>query len=229
MLQERFVLNRDDKEDIQEFYWIPIRVVTSQNIHNQINLNNKTVFWLGSQIHTIYINPNDEWFIVNYEQAGFYRVNYDSQSWLKLINELNSERFSTIPVLNRAQIIDDLFNLARADYVQYEVLMQASKYLTRETHHLPWKAFFNGLSYVYERFETGDDNQKLMQKYILNLLSNMYETVGFDDNDEDTLLDELNREMILQWACKFDKIKCVKQSKNLFATWRNDSLQRYDY
>ncbi|XP_012230687.2 putative aminopeptidase-2 [Linepithema humile] len=218
--QERFVLNKD--ANIPEFYWIPIRVVTSQSISDQITF--QRTIWLGSQTEIMYINPINELFIVNYEQTGFYRVNYDTQSWLKLINELNSERFNIIPVLNRAQIIDDLFNLARARYTNYEVLMKASKYLTRETHHLPWKAFFNGLSYVYERF--GENDQKLVKKHILNLLFNMYKEVGFNDRGNDTLLDELNREMILQWACKLDKPECIMQSKLLFATWREDNSKR---
>lgn len=180
--------------------------------------------WLGPDSETININPNNEWFIVNYEQTGFYRVNYDSESWLRLIDELNSERFNIIPVPNRAQIIDDLFNLARANYIQYETLMRALQYLTRETHHLPWKAFFNGLSYVYERY--GESDQNLIKKYVTNLLSNVYETIGYNSCDNDTLLDELNREMILQWACKLDKVECVVQSINLFNTWREDHSKR---
>lgn len=218
-----------------EFYWIPIHVVKSQDFidqpynpmkDNYIIINSTGTIWLGSKPERININPNNEWLIVNYKQTGFYRVNYDTASWLRLINQLNSQQFDSIHVLNRAQIIDDLFNLARATYVEYELVLNASRYLIRETNHLPWKAFFNGLSYVYERFEEQNDYQNNLKRYIWNITSTMYNNTEFDDYDNDTLLDRLNREMILQWACKLNISECVSKSINLFATWRNDTLKR---
>lgn len=206
-----------------EFYWIPIHVTLSNQDFNYINI--KPRVWLGSRKESIFINPNNEWFIVNSNQIGFYRVNYDIYSWRRLINQLNSERFESIHVLNRAQIIDDLFNLARASYVDYELVLNASRYLTRETNHLPWKAFFNGLSYVYERFEQSE-HQKHLERYISKILSTMYNKIGFDDREDDKFLDRLNREMILQWACKFNNMECVEKSENLFMAWSNNIQKR---
>lgn len=208
-----------------EFYWIPIYIATSMGSNKYIVLD--STVWLGPNPEIIYINPVNEWFIVNYKQTGFYRVNYDTYSWQRLINQLNSEGFEAIDVLNRAQIIDDLFNLARATYVDYELVLNASKYLIKETNHLPWKAFFNGLSYVYERFEDKSDNQSYLKKFVLPIMSEMYNKTGFYDRKEDKLLDRLNREMILQWACKLNNgLDCVKKSKDLFATWHNNNRSR---
>lgn len=179
--------------------------------------------WLGPEPLTIYINPINSWYLVNYKQTGFYRVNYDTSSWIALINKLNNKEFRAINVLNRAQIIDDLFNLARANYVEYELLMTATRYLQRETDHLPWKAFFNGLSYIHERFEQ-QTFEKEFNGYILDLLSEIYNKVGFDDRDDDEHLDKLNREIILQWACKLNKPECIKTSVDLFTAWRKDIL-----
>ncbi|XP_050466418.1 putative aminopeptidase-2 [Cataglyphis hispanica] len=222
LTQERFLMNRSTTT--YEFYWIPIHITLSNQDFNQI-INIKSIGWLGSEKEKIYINLNNEWFIVNSNQFGFYRVNYDTYSWGRLIDQLNSERFESIHVLNRAQIIDDLFNLARATYVDYELVLNASRYLTRETNHLPWKAFFNGLSYVYERFEQRG-HQKHLEKYILKILSTMYNKTGFNDRDDDKFLDKLNREMILQWACKLNNKECVKNSKDLFMAWRKNIQKR---
>lgn len=207
-----------------EFYWIPIRIALSNPNFTYINIG--SVVWLGSTPETVYISPINEWFIVNYHQTGFYRVNYDTYSWRRLINQLDSEGFESIHVLNRAQIIDDLFNLARATYVDYKLVLNASRYLTRETNHLPWKAFFNGLSYVYERFEKQSEYQEYLERYISKILSKMYEKIGFDDRDDDKFLDRLNREIILQWACKINNMKCVTKSKDLFVAWRNNIQKR---
>lgn len=220
-MQERFIINRNTSGD--EFYWIPIDVFVPSDMFGDITLERKV--WLGPEAQKIFINPVNDWFIVNYKQTGFYRVNYDTASWKRLINKLNNKGFEAISVLNRAQIIDDLFNLARANYVEYELLMSASKYLEQETNHLPWKAFFNGLSFIHGRFEQQSFQQNLNQ-YVLKLLSKMYAKVGFNDRNDDEHLDKLNQEMILQWACKLNKAECIKKSVDLFAAWSKDSSAR---
>ncbi|XP_012524023.2 uncharacterized protein LOC105829586 [Monomorium pharaonis] len=198
----------------------------SQNIFDGVSLDRKV--WLGPEPKRMFINPINDWYIVNYKQTGFYRVNYDPNSWNALINKLNNKGFEAINVLNRAQIIDDLFNLARANYVDYELVMNATTYLKQETHHLPWRAFFNGLSYVYGRFESPSQQTYMidLNQYVLDLLTDMYNTVGFTDGDSEKHLDKLNREMILQWACKLNKPDCIERSKNLYATWRKNSIER---
>lgn len=44
--------------------------------------------------------------------SGYYRINYDEPNWQALVGVMQSSP-SSIPVLNRAQLVDDSFNLAR--------------------------------------------------------------------------------------------------------------------
>ncbi|XP_011690580.1 PREDICTED: uncharacterized protein LOC105451677 [Wasmannia auropunctata] len=223
LTQERFLINRNISGN--EIYWIPIDIFGPFNIFT--NVSSMCKIWLSSKPERMYINLNrtNNWFLVNYKQTGFYRVNYDTSSWKALINKLNDKGFEDINVLNRAQIIDDLFNLAHANYVDYELLMNASKYLRQETNHLPWKAFFNGLSYIHERLDQ-HFFQKELNEYVLDLLSEIYDNIGFDDRENDEHLDKLNREMILQWTCKLNKPECIKKSVDLFAAWRKNTSER---
>lgn len=228
ILQERFLMNRNrtGANESHEFYWIPIHVMTPG--YKTLSTNYVTFkrrIWLGPEPQTMFINSIEEWFIVNYNQTGFYRVNYDTNSWRRLIDQLNTPQFESIDVLNRAQIVDDLFNLARAKYVKYELLMDASMYLKRESNHIPWRAFFNGMSYVYERFE-GQRYQKDLANYIANLTSDMYDKLGFGDKNRDEYMDELQRDMILQWACKVDKPECIEEAITYFTLWRERILIR---
>ena len=66
---------------------------------------------------------------------------------------MNSDRYQTIGEINRATIIDDLFNLARVKYVLYSTVLRATEYLAKENEYLPWRAFFNGMSYLHKQFE----------------------------------------------------------------------------
>ncbi|XP_032687648.1 putative aminopeptidase-2 [Odontomachus brunneus] len=225
LTQGRFFLNKETRwihRNSTEFYWIPIHITTSliETLSTDASYDIKTDVWLGPEPMQLYINPVNEWVIVNYKQTGFYRVNYDDYSWLRLIGELQGIRYWTINVVNRAQIMDDLYYLARAGYVNQELWWKATKYLIQETEHLPWKTFINSMSYVYERFE-GRDYEDVLKKYILKLMSKTYDQVGFNDLGSDKLMDRLHREMILQWACKLGKPQCVEKSISLFASWKD--------
>jgi len=79
-------------------------------------------------------------------------VNYDEQHWLRLIKHLTSGNFSEIHEINRAALIDDLMNLGRADYISYATVISATMYLKWENNYLPWRAFYNNLPYLSNRF-----------------------------------------------------------------------------
>uniref|UniRef100_A0A671SR71 Aminopeptidase n=1 Tax=Sinocyclocheilus anshuiensis TaxID=1608454 RepID=A0A671SR71_9TELE len=64
-----------------------------------------------------FITNGDQWVLANINVTGYYRVNYDDENWQRLLNVLQTSRQS-IPVINRAQIIDDAFNLANFQSVQ---------------------------------------------------------------------------------------------------------------
>ena len=90
--------------------------------------------------------------------SGFYRVNYDKNLWNKIIKLLTDGDFEKIDVLNRAAIVDDLLNLARADYVDYETALRGIQYLKRETNYLPFKSAFNALDYLIRKFSSLPEN-----------------------------------------------------------------------
>ena len=54
---------------------------------------------------------SDGWYLLNPETYGFYRVNYDSDNWLQLHNQLLKDP-SPIAVSARARLLDDAFTMA---------------------------------------------------------------------------------------------------------------------
>jgi len=79
----------------------------------------------------------DDFLIVNTQETGFYRVNYDEQNWQLIINQLKSNA-SEIHIINRAQLMDDALNLARAGLLPYDVAFNVTNYLKDETEYLPY-------------------------------------------------------------------------------------------
>lgn len=92
---------------------------------------------------------SDDWFIINLHQTGYYRVNYDNDNWKMIIQHLqDNETYQQITASNRAQLIDDSMNLARAGYINYSIPLDVTTYLKHETDYVPWKAALNSFSFI---------------------------------------------------------------------------------
>lgn len=90
--------------------------------------------------------------------AGFYRVNYDVDNWIKLKAQLDYN-MSAISAANRAQLVDDALHLARTGEVDYSVALGLTEFLVNETQPEPWNAFFTNLNFLLNQFygtSTGD-------------------------------------------------------------------------
>ncbi|XP_034947280.1 aminopeptidase N-like [Chelonus insularis] len=138
LTQERFFITKRNESSTQ-LYWIPISIASKTNPNFS---NTSPTLWMGSKkMLTSLSIADDEWFILNVQQTGFYRVNYDVITWKNLFKALNQDNFGGIPEIHRAQIINDLFNLARGGYISYDLVIAGSKYLLNEKSKLPWQAF----------------------------------------------------------------------------------------
>jgi len=86
-------------------------------------------------------------------------VNYDKDNWNLIIKELH-ESHNNIPPLNRAQLLDDALNLARAGKLPYSVALDLTMYLEHDKDYIPWAAGLNALSFLDRRFTNteGYDN-----------------------------------------------------------------------
>ena len=78
---------------------------------------------------------------------NIFRVNYDKKNWALIAEQLNKDHTS-IHVINRAQILDDAFNLAKAGQLDYDTVLGLTSYLAKETEYIPWAAALSGLSYI---------------------------------------------------------------------------------
>jgi hypothetical protein len=90
---------------------------------------------------------NKNWIIGNVKHAGFYRVNYDDKNWNLLVQQLQNDHEKIDPV-NRATLIDDSFNLGKAELIDQLKFFELIKYLTKEEDPLPFEPAFYGLNSV---------------------------------------------------------------------------------
>ncbi|KAJ8733122.1 hypothetical protein PYW08_001420 [Mythimna loreyi] len=110
---------------------------------------------------------NASWYIINKQQTGYYRVNYDTQNWAALATALNNNH-EVIHVLIRAQLIDDAFDLASNGRLSYEYALRISNYLVKEKDYIPWAAAYPVFNYLDEVLSSSTW-YNLFQDYLLNL------------------------------------------------------------
>ena len=103
------------------------------------------------------LSLNNSWIIGNIKHAGFYRVNYDTTNWKSLISQLK-DNHSKIDSISRAQLIDDLFNIGKAEIGQTTqiLFLELIEYLKKEDDPLVFIAAFYSLDYISEMLVTND-------------------------------------------------------------------------
>ncbi|KAJ8681954.1 hypothetical protein QAD02_017746 [Eretmocerus hayati] len=212
LTQERFLMHRDYSVMNNARYEIPI-TYTSESALSSISTDPK--LWFGSATTTFDLPDGDDWYLLNIDEVGYYRVNYDKTNWDKLIQLLNSDQFTKLSVPNRAQIIDDSLNLARAGYIDFEIAFRATQYLTRETNYVPWQSFFIAMDYVASRVRGNGEIEQLFANYMRSLIKGPFVRYGFEENLlKDNHTAQLSREIILKNACKYGHEGCKTQSKS---------------
>ena len=67
--------------------------------------------------------------VVNVLEANYYRVNYGDAHWRALADAIKADADS-VHKINRAQLMDDALNLAKAGYLSYETALGGHPYMT---------------------------------------------------------------------------------------------------
>ncbi|XP_023722517.1 aminopeptidase N isoform X2 [Cryptotermes secundus] len=211
--QERFLLTRASTRNEGSTLWsVPLTYAVQDGDFTDTS----TKEWLTeSSLKIGRPTEEDKWFIFNVQQIGFYRVNYDEHNWNLLTNYLKSEDYEKIPPVNRAQILDDALNLARAGILEYSTALELTQYLEEEVDYIPWYSALNAFSFLNLRL-AGTSTHPLFKEYILKLIQHVYEDLTYEESDADDHVTKLLRSSILQWACNLDHEDCVEKAKGKF-------------
>ncbi|XP_066992326.2 aminopeptidase N [Anabrus simplex] len=198
--QKRFLLNQGESSDL--LWKIPISWATEETGFS----NTAPTMWLTIAQETILsgLPAADKWVIFNVQEAGYYRVNYDEDNWNMIVAALNSNH-TIIHPLNRAQLVDDALNLARAGQLSYQTALTLIGYLKDEVDYIPWASANTALNFLNQRL-VGHADYSYFKAYILELISKVYENLGFEDTENH--VDRLHRSIVLTWACNMDHAGC---------------------
>ncbi|XP_055550407.1 uncharacterized protein LOC129732954 [Wyeomyia smithii] len=205
--QERFYSDRRLPGD--HVYHIPYNYA----IQSKPDFTALTFDWLSSTTAKLTTDAAaNEWVIFNKQQTSYYRVNYDSENWKLIINSLLQDP-STIHVQNRAQLINDAYNLARADRIDMAVALELMTYLKKEYAYPPWAAAGTVLTYFNNKLRGTEQYSKFIA-YVQELVLPIYVNLPVDSvSENETLLGKYLRQIITTWACRIGHEDCLVRMK----------------
>ncbi|XP_067216462.1 thyrotropin-releasing hormone-degrading ectoenzyme-like [Linepithema humile] len=197
-----FTLDFDeDTEHLSAF----VTYTTKSEINFHDIFANKS-FWLSPQKPKVLVFDKNDWIIVNLQQTGYYRVNYDTENWLNLAQYMNSVKYVDIHVLNRAQIIDDAFYFLTRKQLNYVTFWEISAFLSREMNYVAWYPMFKAFEYmsVIVSIKNTDPLKEKMDK----ILSGVLYQIGYVSKPYENKLIKCLREEAVKWACIIGNKKC---------------------
>ncbi|KAK7913537.1 hypothetical protein WMY93_013748 [Mugilogobius chulae] len=204
--QKHFLLDPESVVDrLSQFnytWFVPIKWMKSGVDQQQ--------FWLLHKRDTNnqMIASGNDWVLANTNVSGYFRVNYDQGNWDRLLSLLNSNH-QTLSVMNRAQIIDDAFNLARAKIIDTTLALKTTKYLSKETGYIPWESALRNLNYYILMFDRTEVYGAL-KSYLKKQIQPLYEHLKY------------NQINAIGIGCKMGVEGCKELTRNWFKQWMDN-------
>nr|XP_020506937.1 aminopeptidase N-like [Labrus bergylta] len=222
--QKHFLLDSDSvvtTPSIYNYEWIvPIKWMKTGEDQESV--------WLNEKSKTIEAMKASEaqWVLANHNVSGYYRVNYDEANWEKLLTALANDH-QLIPVINRAQLIDDAFNLARAKIIPTVLALRTTKYLIQEREYMPWDSALGSLDFFELMFDR-NEVYGVMQEYLKKQVTPLFEHFKNITDNWETLptghMDQYNQVNAISLACKSGLEECQTLAKAWFKKWMDTKI-----
>uniref|UniRef100_A0A1A7ZZL2 Aminopeptidase n=1 Tax=Nothobranchius furzeri TaxID=105023 RepID=A0A1A7ZZL2_NOTFU len=217
--QKHFLLDPDSvvgrPSQFNYTWFIPIKWMKNGVDQQQYWLLDKT------DTHSSMRVSGEEWVLANTNVSGFFRVNYDLDNWGRLLSQLNTNH-QVLSVINRAQIIDDAFSLARAKLINTTLALRTTTYLSRERDYIPWESALRNLDnyvLIFDRTEVYGALQAYLKKQIKPLFEHFRTLTANWTRVPAGHSDQYNQINALRIACGVGVEGCRELIKSWYRQW----------
>ncbi|XP_014254698.1 aminopeptidase N-like [Cimex lectularius] len=212
--QERFTEKNKSRTACgqSDYWWIPI----TYTISSKPNFRDTSVKqWIKptcmyEELRDVHI-LQDDWIILNIQHAGYYKVMYDPRTYELLTHHLIENDINVIHPLNRAQIINDAFDLAFQKYIDIDVPLNLTKYMSKETHFAPFHAALVHFKKLLKEHREIPSTHSI-HNYIKKIISVAYDRVTSTNFSINDIANYRYKIEIVDMACELKFPKCVQQA-----------------
>uniref|UniRef100_A0A182LVQ4 Aminopeptidase n=1 Tax=Anopheles culicifacies TaxID=139723 RepID=A0A182LVQ4_9DIPT len=187
-------------------WWIPITY--------DIGTAGTRRFWMPQGTSQVSIEQEqallaEEYVLVNPQQTGYYRVNYDQDLWMRLITQLTLD-LTVISPSSRGQLLDDCFKLYYSGRVDANKLYGLLTYAMAETDAIPWTVAFanDNLGVLRNALIVDSLAFEAFSNFVAKLTANVFGAVGFEGTPGEPHESQQLRRTTIEWSCRAGLIEC---------------------
>ncbi|CAH1983246.1 unnamed protein product [Acanthoscelides obtectus] len=219
--QERFLFSGSDTTTK---WYVPVTYTTSVD-ENKFQKTSTQLWMQPDKDAQIQLPEGASWIILNNQQTGFYRVNYDDTLWAEIEKALKSDSFDDIGELNRAQIVDDLFSLAKANKIPYSKALKVIKFISNDVSYYTWFSANRGFNFLLDKIGFESDLGRAIKDDVLQQLEKVYQSVPPSTIDGTNHLYTLKQTLVVALACRLGHPECIEMTKNHFTAYKNQGTK----
>ena len=187
LTQEKF--NADGSSSPDVLWQVPIKIMSSDGKITEVLMDSKEI--------TVTLDNNGlEWFKVNPNYLGYYRVHYSNEEDLKRLTPAIEAK--TLSEVDRLGIIDDLFALVQAGKASTSDALEMIKaFKANETSYIVWSSILGFLSKARVIIAHDEDVDEAFQAFVVDLLENVSEYLGWTAKPDEHHMTSLLRPLVL--------------------------------
>ncbi|XP_046672950.1 glutamyl aminopeptidase-like isoform X2 [Homalodisca vitripennis] len=216
LTQQRFTADQnasyDPNESPYKYKWdVPVTHFTSDNKQSTLN-------WLLTEQPSLSIKiGNAQWYKLNWHFMGYYRVKYPLEHWTTLTNVLNND-IKAMDAADRANLMDDVFNLAESGHLDYSVALSLTTFLHHEDHMVVWTIAANNLLSIdtHLRLTPAYSNYR---RYLRKLITPHFNDSLWSFPLDATFLQKSQQVRMIGLGCRVGVPTCLDKAKQLFTDW----------
>ncbi len=214
--QERFVYDSvldDGGADDEEQVWpVPVTVAAAGA--------GVTATLISAATGTIQVAAPQEpdWFKVNPDQTGFYRVNYTDADWDRLAPAIASQ---TLPATDRLGIQNDAYALSRAGLLPVTRFLTLAEVYQQESDASVWSDLATNLREI-ESLISDEPYLESYRAFGRQLFGPAARRSGWEARPSEGHLDSLLRSTVLSQAGVYGDEEVIAQAQERFTAYQSD-------
>ena len=213
--QERFVYDRllGEEEPNPEVWQVPVTVSAPGASSASMVMEAKEA---GVSLPAA--SPANDWYKVNADQTGFYRVNYTNEDWQRLAPAIRSLE---LPATDRLGIQNDAYALSRAGLLPITQFLELAGSYSGETDASVWSDLASNLRDI-EQLIADEPVRPAYQRFGRELFAPAARRAGWTPRADDGHLDSLLRSTVLGQSGTYNDPETLAQATDLFQRYLSD-------
>ena len=163
-------------------------------------------------------SPANDWYKVNADQTGFYRVNYTNEDWQRLAPAIRSLE---LPATDRLGIQNDAYALSRAGLLPITQFLELAGSYSGETDASVWSDLASNLRDI-EQLIADEPVRPAYQRFGRELFAPAARRAGWTPRPDEGHLDSLLRSTVLGQSGTYNDPETLAQATDLFQRYLSD-------